>query len=202
MRCHNLWSFGDGATSTEQNPSHSFTTAGTYTVVFTAYRGTECLRNSTQTITIGRPVQLLITSIVVQSTTLPLAAGYFEDNSPDPQDLDIGNTEPEVSFLIGSCFDNSTYLQDVIVADLPMTIVPISGCMVGLLNGVTSIPYSINEVDLYLPWMTGVSASVNIDSNFSTGSIDISEYFLSNNYPSVISHSDAAFTFDLHVIWE
>ena len=31
-----IWSFGDGASSTEQNPSHTYTTAGTYTVTLTA----------------------------------------------------------------------------------------------------------------------------------------------------------------------
>jgi PKD repeat protein len=31
-----FWSFGDGGTSTAQNPSHTFTTAGTYTVTLTA----------------------------------------------------------------------------------------------------------------------------------------------------------------------
>lgn len=30
------WSFGDGSSSTEENPAHTYTTAGTYTVVLTA----------------------------------------------------------------------------------------------------------------------------------------------------------------------
>jgi len=30
------WNFGDGATSTEQHPAHTYTTAGTYTVILTA----------------------------------------------------------------------------------------------------------------------------------------------------------------------
>ncbi len=34
-----LWNFGDGKTSTEQNPSHTYTTAGTYTVSLTVISG-------------------------------------------------------------------------------------------------------------------------------------------------------------------
>ncbi|WP_167855236.1 GEVED domain-containing protein [Hymenobacter wooponensis] len=34
-----LWNFGDGATSTLQNPSHQYTTGGTYTVALTATNG-------------------------------------------------------------------------------------------------------------------------------------------------------------------
>lgn len=32
-----LWDFGDGTTSTSQDPSHTYTSSGTYTVVLTAY---------------------------------------------------------------------------------------------------------------------------------------------------------------------
>jgi PKD repeat protein len=46
-----LWNFGDGTTSTVQNPSHSFTTAATYTVSFTA-TGSSGSKNSSQTITV------------------------------------------------------------------------------------------------------------------------------------------------------
>ena len=31
-----VWSFGDGSTSTLQNPSHTYTSAGTYAVTLTA----------------------------------------------------------------------------------------------------------------------------------------------------------------------
>ena len=34
------WNFGDGKTSTEKNPKHRYSEAGTYTVTLTAYNGT------------------------------------------------------------------------------------------------------------------------------------------------------------------
>ena len=47
------WDFGDGATSTEQNPSHIYSTAGTYTVSLTATNanGTSPAKTATITVT-------------------------------------------------------------------------------------------------------------------------------------------------------
>ncbi len=56
-----LWDFGDGTTSTEQNPTHEYTTAGIYTVTLTVtYHD-----SNTQTITkeievFGKPPKLII----------------------------------------------------------------------------------------------------------------------------------------------
>lgn len=46
------WTFGDGGTSTAQNPSHSYTTAGTYTAKLTATNATGS-SSATATITVG-----------------------------------------------------------------------------------------------------------------------------------------------------
>ena len=37
-----LWQFGDGATSTQENPMHAYANPGSYTVSLTAYNGTGC----------------------------------------------------------------------------------------------------------------------------------------------------------------
>ncbi len=49
-----LWFFGDGETSTEREPAHTYTTAGTYTVKLIGYAGVICLDSviSTKTITV------------------------------------------------------------------------------------------------------------------------------------------------------
>lgn len=45
-----LWDFGDGATSTEQNPTHTYTTAGIYTVSLTVrYGGLKPISTETKT---------------------------------------------------------------------------------------------------------------------------------------------------------
>ena len=52
------WTFGDGTTSTEQHPSHTFTTAGTYTVVLTVRNAAGQSNTKTQTnlISVTSPV--------------------------------------------------------------------------------------------------------------------------------------------------
>ncbi len=46
-----VWTFGDGGSSTDQNPTHTYTTAGSYTVILTA-TGNGGNSTATQTITI------------------------------------------------------------------------------------------------------------------------------------------------------
>jgi PKD repeat protein len=46
------WDFADGTTSTDQNPGHTFTTAGSYDVKLTVTRGTDT-DTSTQTLNVG-----------------------------------------------------------------------------------------------------------------------------------------------------
>lgn len=47
-----VWAFGDGGTATTQNPAHTFTTAGTYTVSLTTVNSAGS-DTATQTITVG-----------------------------------------------------------------------------------------------------------------------------------------------------
>jgi len=56
------WSFGDGATSIEQNPSHTFGASGSFTVSLTVTDGVGVSAPSTQTVTVSDPNELVLTA--------------------------------------------------------------------------------------------------------------------------------------------
>ncbi|MBU2997463.1 tandem-95 repeat protein [Cellulophaga baltica] len=51
-----LWDFGDGGTSTEANPSHSYSTADDYTVILTINDGNGGTNSTTLTISVATPI--------------------------------------------------------------------------------------------------------------------------------------------------
>jgi len=65
-----LWNFGDGATSTEQNPSHTYATAGTYAVTLNASN------------TYGYSVSAPITITVLESPVAAFNVTPTEGNAP------------------------------------------------------------------------------------------------------------------------
>ncbi|WP_321504966.1 PKD domain-containing protein [uncultured Methanoregula sp.] len=81
------WSFGDGSTSAEQNPSHTYTSAGTYTVTLTA---TNAAGSNTVTktgfITVSASSSVPAASFVttVTSGTVPLAVQFVDTSTNSP----------------------------------------------------------------------------------------------------------------------
>ncbi len=51
-----LWTFGDGTTSTLQNPTHTYTSTGTFTAVLEVTDALGCTRTSSETFTVNFPV--------------------------------------------------------------------------------------------------------------------------------------------------
>ena len=64
-----LWTFGDGTTSTLQNPSHSYASAGTYTVALQATNATGS-NSSSQNVTIGQNTYSISGTITSNSAAL------------------------------------------------------------------------------------------------------------------------------------
>jgi PKD repeat protein len=89
------WDFGDGTTATTANPSHTFTTAGTYDVTLTVTDdGTPSLSSSEAaiTITVTAPANQAPTAVAssdVTSGEASLAVQFTGDTSTDPDDGDV-----------------------------------------------------------------------------------------------------------------
>ena len=79
------WSFGDGNTSTLQNPSHTYVTAGTYTVTLTATNtgGSNTVSNAGYiTVTYAVPVASFTSNVTSGTTPLYVAFTDTTINSP------------------------------------------------------------------------------------------------------------------------
>jgi len=76
------WSFGDGATSNTQNPSHTYATAASYTVTLTVvYSSSLGSRNISQTITVVPPPALSASFTYSPSSPVAGQAVQFTDTS-------------------------------------------------------------------------------------------------------------------------
>ena len=113
-----LWDFGDGQNSTQQNPNHCYTTAGTYTVTLTATNGAgSSATPATATITYNNQVPVAAscspatTSYCcnygvtrfrlgsIDNSSLDGRAGYQDFSCPQRTDLTQGNPYPLIITL-------------------------------------------------------------------------------------------------------
>jgi PKD repeat protein len=82
-----LWSFGDGSTSTLQNPSHSYTTAGTYTVTLIASNTAGSATDTEEGyITVTKSGTVPVAAFVANQTsgTLPFSVQFMDTSSNSP----------------------------------------------------------------------------------------------------------------------
>ena len=82
-----LWSFGDGGSSTLQNPSHMYTTAGTYTVTLTATNaaGSNTI-SQTGYITVSKVAAVPAAAFEATATSgnIPLAVQFVDSSANTP----------------------------------------------------------------------------------------------------------------------
>ena len=107
-----LWEFGDGNTSSLQNPQHTYAQAGSYTVKLTVT--TDCGIKSTTT---------TFNNIDLDENAMTQVVFY---PNPTEGQLNISSLKPggeatvEIYSAIGTCLQHSTYadLEETIVVDL------------------------------------------------------------------------------------
>ncbi|UZR98617.1 PQQ-dependent sugar dehydrogenase [Chondrinema litorale] len=94
------WDFGDGNTSTDQNPTHTYTNKGSFSARLTVTSiGGEKSFSDEITITVGDPPVVTITSPTDGSTFVAGDIINFSGSATDDGDLDASNYSWEIVFL-------------------------------------------------------------------------------------------------------
>ncbi len=70
------WNFGDNSTSTNQNPTHAFTSAGDYLTLLTISNNNNCNDQSAKLISVGKEAGYRFKFIAIQNPDLRKAGGY------------------------------------------------------------------------------------------------------------------------------
>lgn len=140
------WDFGDGNTSTSQNPTHCYTTPGVYTVILTAKSSDGC----TNTITMTNYVSAYVVPVAdftmnPQPTTVFNAQIYFTDQSSnasawtwsfgDVQNSSSNLQNPTFTYFAPECYQVS------------LTVTSANGCWDSISHPVCIDP----DVSIYVP---------------------------------------------------
>jgi PKD repeat protein len=121
------WAFGDGGTSTDQDPVHTYTAAGTYTVILTAtnqYGSHTRTRNDYITVTEPQAPEAHF-SADPTSGLAPLIVAFTDQSSNDPTswDWDFGDggsstaQDPEHTYQSGGTFTVTLTASNAIGSD-------------------------------------------------------------------------------------
>lgn len=127
------WDFGDGSTSSAQNPSHTFPSAGTYKVKLIAQNGIGCIDSVTKLITVGIVADFNYSTACIGSpvsfhNTSSLTAIKAEwdfgdgntstDLNPIKIFSDPGNYSVRLISDFGGCYD--TVIKTIVVHNKPV----------------------------------------------------------------------------------
>ncbi len=170
-----LWSFGDGGTSTTQNPSHNYTTAGTYSIYLTVSTDGGCTNNSSSAPIVINAYPYPVAQFSVNTNVLNLpydvlactnqssgATTYnwnFGDGtsstatSPNHNYTSIGNFQIQLIATSQYGCTDTTYRNVVTDADVvfPNAFTPNAGGP----SGGYYVPGSLDN-DIFFPYTSGV----------------------------------------------
>ncbi|HZB76823.1 MAG TPA: PKD domain-containing protein, partial [Solirubrobacteraceae bacterium] len=118
------WNFGDGGTSFLQNPSHTYTTAGTYTATVTVSDGRGGSDTDTVAVTVGNRTPSVVLTATPTSGKAPLTVTFTASGSdPDGDALtyryDFGDgTKPATGASVSHRYTKpGTFIAKVTVTD-------------------------------------------------------------------------------------
>jgi gliding motility-associated-like protein len=140
------WDFGDGNTSTSQNPTHCYTTPGVYTVILTAKSADGCTHTMTQANLISAYVNPVASfTMNPQPTTVFNAQIYFTDGSSNASTWtwSFGDVQNSSSTLQNPTF---TYFAPECY-QVSLTVTSPNGCWDSISHPVCIDP----DVSIYVP---------------------------------------------------
>lgn len=150
-----LWDFGDGSTSTSQNPSHTYTTAGLYTVTLTVTNDFGCSSSDsfTNMVDVSGPTANF-TSNVTSAQCTPLTVNFSDLStsnvamSAPTWDFGDGTTgtgsNPSHTYTSYGFFDVTIFTSDASGCSYPLTFTNYIA-IADTINPVTSCPGNQTE---------------------------------------------------------
>ena len=101
-----LWNFGDGETSTEQNPVHTYATDGDYIVTLKAIKGSD-FDVLAETITVSTPLSTLLASYNLH-TIINADEAVYQDSAATTAATEDGDV---VGAIVNQGSDSSSFVQ-------------------------------------------------------------------------------------------
>jgi glucose/arabinose dehydrogenase/regulation of enolase protein 1 (concanavalin A-like superfamily) len=133
------WDFGDGSpVSTDANPSHTYTTTGTYTATLTVSNGTQTGTATTKVVVGNTPPTASITSPAVGATYNGGDTISFSGTATDAQD----GTLPASAYTWQADFYTNGVAQPFYSSEVPH---PIFGPVTGVTSGTFQIPKDLSN---------------------------------------------------------
>jgi gliding motility-associated-like protein len=159
------WDFGDGSISTERNPSHFYSTAGTFNAVLTIYSVSGCTSQKSQTIKVNGPTGVLSYSNVEGCNPLQTSfQAHTKKNTSFVWDFNDGTTiSTKDSNVVHTYTAPGKYLPKMILED-------VNGCKVAVTGK--------DSIGVY-----GITASFDRNSNLvcDSGSVSFANTSITND---------------------
>jgi len=166
------WDFGDTKSSTSQSPSHSYTSAGTYTVKLTVTTNNSCTDNISKTVTVyPQPASAFSINTAAQCLTSN-SFGFTDASTVSTGSIaswawDFGDTKSSTSQSPSHTYTSAgTYT-------VKLTVTTNNGCTDNISKTVTVYPQPVSafSINTAAQCLTGNSFSFTDGSTVSSGSI-------------------------------